>query len=496
MKIEKTYLEDTHQLELIVETEQDVFDKAKHVAMREISKNVKIPGFRPGKAPYNRVAQYVGEDRIIDKALESFLDEIYPKVIEEIEETPYGPGQLEEVKSLEPPTLEFIVPLEPEVTLGDYRSIRIPFEASEVSEEDIHKAVEELKTQHTSVEEIEGPAEENNIVDTKITGRVIDADLDDEEALIMVNQPLPVLIKSEDEDDSKEWPFPGLSRQLLGVSPGDSLELVHEYPDEEKIAEDIRGKAVLYTVDVEKIRSRVLPELTDEFIQSVTDFETKEELLASIRDELEENAQRKDKNEYIDKIFDAILECSTVKFPIEMVKDDAKTKIKQLAESLASQGLELKTLLAMRGEEEETFQEKMEEDVRHQIPRTLLLKEIAETENLNTSPEDVMNEYRNILDQSFEEGSEERKEFEGSVNAFHLLNSISSNMITETALAFLEASAKGEDVSPFLKPEEEEIEDAEEAEVQNAEEEDTADEAVPTSSDAQDTPEDEEEAED
>ncbi len=81
MKIEKTYLEDTHQLELIVETEQDVFDKAKHVAMREISKNVKIPGFRPGKAPYNRVAQYVGEDRIIDKALESFLDEIYPKVI-------------------------------------------------------------------------------------------------------------------------------------------------------------------------------------------------------------------------------------------------------------------------------------------------------------------------------------------------------------------------------------------------------------------------------
>ncbi|MEA2008346.1 MAG: hypothetical protein U9O54_04440, partial [Chloroflexota bacterium] len=409
-------------------------------------------------------------------------------------------GQLEEVKSLEPPTLEFIVPLEPQVELGDYRSIRIPFEATVISEEDVYESIERLQSQHLTVKEVEEPAAEKNIVDTKVSGRVANAAPDDENAQIMINQPLPVLIKSEGEDNSNEWPFPGFSRQLLGVSAGETLELVHEHADDESVAEDTRGKEVIYTVTVEDVQSRIFPELTDEFIQSVTDFETKEELINSTRDELKENAQYDDREEYIEKILDAILEDSTVKFPQQMVEDEAEAKVKQLTENLESQGLKLEVVLRMQNKKESELLEDMTESAEHQIPRTLLLKEIIGKENLNVSTENAIKEYHDILDQSFEEGSEERKNFESSMNALQLLDSISSNMISTTALNFLQASAKGEDVSPFLKPEEEEVEAEEEHEdedeVQDAGEEDDAEETVSTPSDAQDEPEDEEEAED
>lgn len=506
MKIEKKYIEDKHQLKLTVETEQDPFDKAKYLAMKELSKKVKIAGFRPGKAPYKLVAQHVGEDRIINNALESFIDEIYPKIIEEIEETPYGPGQVEEIQSLEPPIIDFIIPLEPIVELGDYRSIRIPFEHSETAEEDVYASLEELQEQHASLQEIEEPAEEKYIVDTKVSGVVVDADPEDEEAQIMNNQPLPVRIKSEEDDDKREWPFPGFSRQLLGVSAGETLELVHEYPDEKDIAEDMRDKEILYTVNVESVKSSSLPALTDAFVQENTNFETKEELLASKRQELEKATQSREKNEHIEKIFDVIMESSTIKFPVNMVENEADAKIEQISKNLEAQGLSLEMLLNMRNTEEEDFREELEEEARQQITRSLALQEIIENEPFDISQKDIMENYYDILDQSFGEDSEARENFEGSVDALNLLNSLSSDAITSHALDFLQALATGEDVSRFMKAEEEdegedddgevEIETEAIEETQDVREENNADEAAPTPGDVEDTPEDDEESED
>ena len=247
MKIEQTYLED-HQLEVTVEADQEVFEKAKHLAAKEISKKKTIPGFRPGKAPYQRVVSHFGEAAIVDQALEYFLDDVYPQIIDEIEQEPYGPGSVKEIKSLEPPVFIFHIPLQPEVDLGDYRELRLEFERSDIDPDEVGKVIDRMLAQQASVEPVDHPAEESNLVDTSLDARPAESDPEDEESYLLKNQPLPVMIKSKDEDDSREWPFPGFSRQLLGVSSGDELELTHVFPDDESVEEEYRGKEVLYSV--------------------------------------------------------------------------------------------------------------------------------------------------------------------------------------------------------------------------------------------------------
>ena len=454
MNIEQTYSED-HQIKLSVEADQDRFEKAKYLAARELSKNRNIPGYRPGKAPYQLIVNHLGEAPIIDKALENFLDEIYPQVLDELDEEPYGPGKLEEVKSLEPPVFEFVIPLQPEVELGDYQQIRVEYQESEVSDEDVDEMVNRIASQQAVVEEVDHPAEVGNIVDTSLSGRLAEADPEDEEAQVMINQPLPVMIKEEDEEQSQEWPFPGFSRQLLGVSVGDQLELTHIHNDSEEVSEELRGQEVLYTVEVEGIRERKLPEIDDEFVQSVSEFETVEEFMDDIRSGISAQSAQEDENTYLNAIFDEILKDATVKYPPQMLENEVEGQIQEIENRLQAQGMELEMYLAMQEMTEEDFREQIRPEAAKRIERGLIIGKIAESENLDINPDEITQEYQEIVNDHFGEGdSEEKSQFMQSGESMNLLNRVSSQMVTQRTIDYLKALAKGDDVSEFLKPEE------------------------------------------
>jgi trigger factor len=458
LKIEQTYLED-HQLELIVEAEQDVFEKAKYQAAKQLAKGKKIPGYRPGKAPYQLILNHFGEATIIDRALEHFLDEIYPQVIDEIDQEPYGPGQVKEIKSLEPPVFIFNIPLQPEVSLGDYREIRLSYEKTEVSEKDVEEIIERMLSQQSAVEPVDHPAEEGNLVDTTLDGRPADSDPEDEESYLLKGQPLPVMIKGKKDDDTKEWPFPGFSRQLLGVSEGDTLELTHEFPDEEDVDEEYRGREILYIVEVTGIRERVLPELNDEFVKKVSDLETVAELKEQIREELTNQRSLEDENTYINAILDAILEDAEVKYPPQMVEGEIDGEINELEMQLQRQGMDLEMYLKIQNLDEEGLREQIRPTAEKRLTRGLLIGKISEIEDLDINPEDITNEFKTVLDDHFGEDEKERSDYLQSGDSVALLNRISSQMVTKKALDFLMAVAQGEDFSVHLKQEQVEEED-------------------------------------
>jgi trigger factor len=490
LNITQTHQEN-HQLELVVETEQESFQKAKHRAAKELSKDHKIPGYRPGKAPYQLIVNQLGESRIIDHALEYYLDEIYPKILDEIEQEPYGPGQLQEIESLEPPVFKFVIPLQPVVELGNYQDIRISYEEGQVEEEDVQEVINRIAAQQAVIEEVDHPAEEANIVDTTLSGRLADADPDDEDAQVMINQPLPVMVKTQDEDDSKEWPFPGFSRQLLGVSEGEELELTHEHPDSENVDEEIRGKEVLYTVKVEGVRERVLPDIDDEFVQSISEAETVAELEEEIRADLIAQNNQEVENEYLNQIFDRILEDSEVKYPPQMVDKEVEGELQELSQRLQAQGMELEMYLEMQEMSVDDLQEQIRPQAEVRIERGLIVGEIADSEDFNIQPEEITGEYHQILDQHFGEGdSEERKQFLSSPDSMQLLNRISSQMISQKVVSYLIALAKGEDTSEFFQ-QEEEIEAEAEAEPASEEPDRAEVEAAPEGPD-QEEPEQEE----
>ncbi|MFN2281292.1 MAG: trigger factor [Anaerolineales bacterium] len=478
MKIEQNYLDD-HQLELTVETEQDVFEKAKHQAAKELARGKKIPGYRPGKAPYQLIVNHFGEAAIIDHALEHFLDDIYPQVIDEIDDEPYGPGQVKEIKSLEPPILVLNIPLQPEVKLGDYRAIRLDYEESEVADQEIEDILERMRSQQSKVAPVDHPAQEGNLVDTSLDCRPVDSAPEDEEAYLLRSQPLPVMIKSESDDDSKEWPFPGFSRQLLGVSAGDTLELTHEFADDESVDEDYRGKEVLYTVSVSGIRERVLPELNDEFVKSVSDQDTVEDLRQAIREELIEQHAAEDENAYISRILDAILEEAEIKYPPQMLENEIEGEIKELESQLNAQGLDMEMYLKIQNQDEDQLREQIKPNAEQRIVRGLAIGKISDDEELDISPEDITGEFQEILNNHFGDDQKGREEYLRTGESVALLNRISSQIITRKTLDFLVSLAKGEDISVHLKAD---VDDQEEEGVEpEASEENTESEPVPES---------------
>ncbi len=479
MKIEQTYLED-HQLEVTVEAEQDVFEQAKHRAAKEMSKGKNIPGFRPGKAPYQRVVTHFGESAIIDHALDHFLDEVYPQIIDEIDREPYGPGQVKEIKTLEPPTFVFYIPLQPEVKLGEYREIRLPYEKADVPQEEVDKILDRMLSQQASIEPVDHSAEEGNLVDTSLDARAAESDPDDEESYLLKNQPLPVMIKGKKDDQDKEWPFPGFSRQLLGVSSGDSLELTYEFPDDDTVEEDYRGKEVLYAVQVEGIRERVLPELDDAFVKTVSDLESVDELREQILEELVAQRAMEEENTYVNSILEKILEDAEVKFPPQMVENEIDGEVQELESRLKGQGMDLEMYLKIQDLEDEGLREQIKPNAEKRITHGLVIGKISESEDLDFDTQEITDEFKAILDNHFADDEKGRAEYMQSGDSVALLNRVSSQIVTKKTLDFLMALAQGEDITDFLKKEEteEEVVVEELAEESSIEKEDTGEPAV------------------
>ena len=475
MKIEQTYLED-HQLEVTVEAEQEVFEKAKHLVAKKMSKGKNIPGFRPGKAPYQRVVTHFGEAAIIDNALDHFLDEVYPQIIEEIDQEPYGPGQVKEIKTLEPPTFVFNIPLQPEVKLGEYREIRLPYEKADVTQEEVDKIIDRMLSQQAAIEPVEHPAEEGNLVDTSLDARAAESDPEEEESYLLKNQPLPVMIKGKKDDDSKEWPFPGFSRQLLGVSSGDALELTYEFPDDDTVDEDYRGKEVLYAVQVEGIRERVLPELDDTFVKTVSDLESVDALREQILEELTAQQAMEEENTYVNSILEKILEDAEVKFPPQMVDNEIEGEVRELESRLKSQGMDLEMYLKIQDLEEEGLREQIKPSAEKRITHGLVIGKISESEDLDIDAQDITDEFKAVLDNHFGDDEKGRADYMQSGDSVALLNRISSQVVTRKTLDFLMAIAQGEDITDFLKKDEPEDDtvDEEEAEVEEVKEEASA----------------------
>ncbi len=485
MKIEQTYLED-HQLEVTVEAEQEVFEKAKHLAAKEMSKGKNIPGFRPGKAPYQRVVTHFGEAAIIDHALDHFLDEVYPQIIDKIDQEPYGPGQVKEIKTLEPPTFIFYIPLQPEVELGEYRKIRLPYEKADVPQEEVDKILDRMLSQQAAIEPVEHPAEEGNLVDTSLDARAAESDPEDEESFLLKNQPVPVMIKGKKDDDNKEWPFPGFSRQLLGVSSGDSFELAYEFPDDDTVDEEYRGKEVLYAVQVEGIRERVLPDLDDAFVKTVSDLESVDDLREQILEELTAQQTMEEENTYVNSILEKILEDTEVKFPPQMVDNEIEGEVQELESRLKSQGMDLEMYLKIQDLEEEGLREQIKPNAEKRITHGLVIGKISESEDLDIDAQDITDEFKTILDNHFGDDEKERAEYMQSGDSVALLNRISSQVVTRKTLDFLMAIAQGEDITDFLKKEEPEEETVEEEDVEVVEE-------TPAELDAEDAKETKEE---
>ena len=481
MNINTEFLE-THEAKLTVVVEPENFEGAKKRAARQLSKKYKIPGFRPGKAPFAVIQKHLGEATITEQAISNLIDEIYPKAIEEAAIKPYGPGSLEEMPSLDPPTFEFRVPLVPEVELSEYKDIRIEFTPKEVTEANIQEVVNNLRESQASIEAVERPIEEGDMVYITLSGDK-KGEEDPEKKVLLEERRYPVIIEKEDAEKETEYPFPGFSRKLIGLAVGDEKSFQHKFKKDYEF-EELRGVTGIYKAKIEEVKGRSLPEVDDAFAKSVGNYETVAELHDEIKQTLTEQFESEQLSEYDSQIIDLLIEKSNIKYPPQMLEDEIDDFIHDLEHQLSHQGLTIDLYLKSRSIEMEGLREEVKENAESRMKRGLILMEVANDAKITIPTEEINERVQKTIQEVAAYYSEEEANRLGSgANLENLRSRIATDEIISRTLKKLRDLAMGKAEEELAEAEAETVAetDAEKAAETEAEEisEDSANESDP-----------------
>jgi trigger factor len=439
LKIEKT-VEENHEAKLVVEVEPEKMDTYKRRAARMISQRGKIAGFRPGKAPYEMVVRNYGEQPIIEQAMDLFVDAEYSNILKDADVEPGAAGSLESIDSLEPPRLTFRVPLAPEVDLGDYHSVRMPYEWTPPDEEALHAAVEDLRQMYATTENVEREAQEGDYL-------LVDVKSETEE---LNRTGFAAFLRKEERDT--EWPFNGFAKQLAGLKPGESKTIQHTFPEDWDV-EELQGKDVEMEATVKTVRAVTLPELDDEFAKTTGAGETVDELREAVKRDLENRSKADYDDKYFVELIEKIKEGATLKYHQHALEHEEEHVLEDLSQRLAQQGMDLDTYFKVRSTTREQF---VESDVKpvakKRFERSLILDEIVRREQIEVDNASLDAEFNQTLSALTMQGMDLSKIRGGRQGQQRVAQAVAmesaNRVLTRRALDTLKSIATGEYVPP------------------------------------------------
>ncbi|MBA4399947.1 MAG: trigger factor [Anaerolinea sp.] len=385
MKLDVQPLED-HQVKVIAEMEPAALEEFMRRAARKISRETRIPGFRPGKAPYDMVKRHVGEEALRQQAVEDLIDEYYPKILDEAQIKPGATGSLEEIVSVDPPKFSFIIPLEPTVELGGYKDIRLEYALEAVKEADVDEFIQRLRTNYATAEPVERPAEDGDLVYVKFSGKLTKP-AEGEDENVFPERPAQFII-GNDVIQNRDWPYPGFNESLKGLSAGDEKTAKHKYTKDEK-DEALRGKTVEFKVTVQSIKALHLPELNDEFAQTVGQFETVADLRKAVQEQLEVAKKDETDDAYYTSLIDKVIEGATIKYPPQVLEHEVEHMMEHVKEDVGRQGMELDAYFKMIDKNREKYiEEEIRPAARRRLARSLVMDELAKVEEVKLEEDD------------------------------------------------------------------------------------------------------------
>jgi len=406
------------QVALTIEVDPKRVEKAMRQVARRFAERYDIPGFRRGKAPYEIVVRTFGREVIFEEAVEVLSQEVYREALDQLGLDPYGPGQLERVDP-EPLTFRVIVPLKPEVRLGDYRSMRLPYEPPEPTAEEVMEVLERLRRDHAIIEPLsEGVAEPGMMVTVALQAR-------DAEGKIVLEDEVSFVLGHE------EPPLPGLAERIAGMALNEKRQFELPWPGDESRV--LQVEAVLTG-----IARYFLPDLDDALAQTIGEFETLEELKAKIRQDLAAHKRRQYDAEYAERALEALVDQAEVEFPPQMLEEEINDLLEDLERSLRRRGKDLESYLKERNQTMEALREELRPQAERRIRRGLVLYQLAQEEGLSV-PEEAVEQEAQALRQRVQASEEAWKNLEAQVSA-----TIRSRLLARRALERLVEIVRGD----------------------------------------------------
>jgi trigger factor len=446
LKFEKTILDD-HQAQVIVDVEPDRLEAARRRAARKLAERGKIPGFRPGKAPYEVILRYYGDAAIYEQAVDLLVDELYPEMLKDAEIEPAAAGSLEKIDGAETPRLTFKVPLRPEVTLGDYHEIRLPYEFEAPGAEKLQQALEELQQMYGSTETVDREVQE---------GDYILLDLKSEKESL-TRAGFATIVRKDDRED--EFPYPGFARQLMGLKAGDAKTLTHDFPAEFP-DQTLAGQTVEVEATVKTVRSMSLPPIDDDFAKMVGQYESLEALKEVLSKDIEARARAEYDDDYYARLVDKIKEGATIKYAPQTLDHEAEHVVDDMRQRLSQQGLDLETYYKMRKTDAARFVEDEAKPVaRKRLERSLILDEVSRQEKIGVDNESLDKEFNSTLVDLQAQGLNLSSIRGGKQGQQRVAEAVAmesaSRLLTRRTLEILKSIAVGEYKPPEQKTEEE-----------------------------------------
>lgn len=440
MKIETTPL-DNHQVKLVVDISEE-WESAMRRGARIIAQRVRIPGFRPGKAPYPVILRQVGEDAIREQALETLVDDVYPKAIKEANIKPYSIGKLTAANlTTQPYTVQFEIPLEAQVTLGDYKAIRRPYELVAITDEQVDQTLENLRRRSAVYEPTDQPVREGDQVSIRLAARRT-APSEGQPAELLPEFPYPVIVKSEAEE-AGEWPFPGFSRQLIDLSVGDTKIIEHSFAEDSDFA-SLRGEQTEFSIKVEEIKTATLPELNDDFAHNFGEIADLEALRKVVRHDLEEQNTAMYHEKYDEELLKELIAQSTIKYAPEMLEHEIDSVIHNLEDRLGRQNETLDIYLKRRNIDMDALRLEARAVAEDRLKHTLVLLEVSRQEKITVDPNQFQSETERTMSslaQSLPE--KDAKKLNRSEVVQNVATNVMADMILRNTQGYLRSLASG-----------------------------------------------------
>ncbi|WP_251391082.1 trigger factor [Mediterraneibacter agrestimuris] len=387
---------------LTIEVAAEEVEKAIQTAYLKERKKISVPGFRKGKVPRQMIEKMYGAEIFYDEAANSMISEAYPKAYDECEEEIVSQPQIDivQLEKGKPFIFTAEVALKPEVTLGEYKGLKVDKYSTRVTQKEIDEEVEKERERNArTIEVTDRAVQDKDIVTLDFEGFVDGVAFDGGKG---TDYPLTIGSGSF---------IPGFEEQLIGAEIEKEIEVNVTFPEDYQ-SEELAGKAATFKCIVHAIKAKELPELDDEFASEVSECETLDDYKAEVKKNIKERKEREGKEKREDQAVEQAVENAQMDIPQPMIDLQVRQMTEDFARRVQQQGLSLEQYFQFTGLNSEKMMEEMKPQAEKRIRTRLVLEAVVKAENIEISEERLEEELKTMAE-SYQMDVEKLKEFMG-----------------------------------------------------------------------------------
>jgi len=401
------------QIGLEIEITPEITKQTYEQVIRNLASTTNIPGFRKGKVPRQILLQRLGTTRIKAAALEELVQDGIEQAVKQEAIHAIGQPQLrtsfeELIKNYEPGkplVFSAAVDVEPEVNLVQYTDLQAQAEEIKYDPTQVENVLNQEREGLATLIPVEGRAAQiGDVAVVDFKGLLSKAEGEDETA---EPTPIPGGEATDFQIELQEDKFiPGFVSGMVGLNPGETREISAQFPDP-YVNEELAGKAAIFTVTLKELKEKELPELNDDFAQEVSDFNTLDELRASLEERYQKEAEEKTKTNKQEALLAELLKYVEVDLPTTLIEQEIDTMLTQTAVRLSQQGLDVRKLFTQ--DIIPQLRERSRDEAIERLKRSVGLREVSKRESIEVTPQEVQARVTELLQQYSDQDIDEQR---------------------------------------------------------------------------------------